>query len=239
MIIRRLLLVLSIVVTGSLAFAAAASAAGGFGPGKYTFESSGAYATFGGGFTKGGPSGPSWNVAVNQGLTSFKPMQPNGPRILMNSTVVSLNEVDATGMGGFGCFMVPDSDFTVARDLSSAALHTVLTAAEACPGFASPVGAAGPYAGGGGGGGGLQLPISVDVTWTAPGPTSTFSQSFSISCLDYSIDGSSTNPSRNAAATGTISALPGLFGGSGANVSTSKGTLDIHGLPDPACGYIG
>src|SRR5690348_18155509 len=119
MFVRRLVLIFSIFVTGSLAFAAAALAAGGgLGPGKYSFTSSGAFASFGMG-GKGGPAGPSWSVSVNEGLNSFKTAR-GGPRLVDHSTVVYVTEFDASGNGGFGCFVIPGSAFTVSRDLSTA-----------------------------------------------------------------------------------------------------------------------
>jgi hypothetical protein len=233
MFIRRLALVFSIVFCASLALAAAAVAAGGFGPGKYTFNSSSANAFFGMG-KKGGPPASSWQVSVNQGLNSFKPTQPKGPRIVNNSTMVFISEFDASGTGGFGCFVVPDGNFTVSSDLQSAALHTTLTAAEACPGFGTPVGGSKDVVFAGGNGG-LALPITVDVTWGATGAVTTFNQSFSLSCLDYSVDGNSTNHSTNAGAAGAISALTGQFNSEFADVSTSVGKLDIRGIPQAAC----
>src|ERR1700704_2942130 len=127
MIFRRLALVFSIAICGSVALAAAASAAGGgLGPGKYSFTSSAANALFGAG-AKGGPPAPTFSVSVNRGLNSFQPMHPKGPRTVFESTMVFVNEFDATGAGGSGCFVIPESDFTVAKDLQSAALHTTLT----------------------------------------------------------------------------------------------------------------
>ena len=233
MIVRRLALVFSIVFCASLALAAAAVAAGGMGPGKYTFNSSSANAFFGMG-KKGGPPVASWQVSVNQGLNSFKPTHPNGPRIVTNSTMVFVSEFDALGNGGFGCFVVPDASFTVSRDLKSAALHTTLTADEACPGFGTPVGGSKDVVFAGGNGG-LALPITVDVGWTATGAVTTYQQSFSISCLDYNADGNSTNQSTNAGATGTISALTGSFNSEFADVSTTVGKLNIRGIPQVAC----
>ena len=233
MFIRRLALVFSIVFCGSLALAAAAVAAGGMGPGKYTFNSSSANAFFGMG-KKGGPPAASWSVSVNQGLNSFKPMDPPGPRIVNHSTMVFVSEFDALGNGGFGCFVVPDGNFTVSRDLQSAALHTTLTASEACPGFATPVGGSKGVVFAGGNGG-LALPITVDVTWSATGAVTTFQQSFSISCLDFNIDGNSTNQSTAAGAKGTISALSGQFNSEFADVDTTVGKLDIRGTPQAAC----
>jgi hypothetical protein len=237
MILRRLLLVFSTVLCGSIALAAAASAAGGLGPGKYTFTSSSADAFFGMG-KKGGPPAASWSVSVNHGLNSFKPTHPTGPRIVTNSTIVYVTEFDANGAGGYGCFIVPDTDFAVGKGLSSAALHTTLTADEACPGYAAAVGGSKDvfFAGGNGG---LSLPVTVDVTWNGGGPTTTFKQTFSIDCLGYSQSGSSNNQSQSASAAGTISALPGSFNADLGDVNSSDGNLDIRGLPDPSCGLVG
>src|SRR5690242_21137101 len=110
MIVRRFALVLSIVFCGSLALAAAAVAAGGMGPGKYTFHNTSADAFFGMG-KKGGPPSPSWSVSVNQGLNSFK-SKSGGPTVVRN-TMVFITEFDGSGNGGYGCFVIPDGDFTV------------------------------------------------------------------------------------------------------------------------------
>jgi hypothetical protein len=233
MFIRRLAIVFAIVFCGSLALAAAAVAAGGLGPGKYTFDSSSANAFFGMG-KKGGPPSPSWSVSVNHGLNSFKPK--DGARTVYNNTIVYVSEWDATGNGGYGCFVVPDSAFVVARDLSSASLHASLTADEACPGYATPV--AGGKDAFAGGSSGLALPISVDLTWTATGAVTTYDQSFSLQCLSYNESGNSSNKSTGAGATGTISALNGQFNSEYADVTTTVGKLDIKGVPPSGCfGY--
>lgn len=233
MFIRRLAIVFAIVFCGSLALAAAAVAAGGLGPGKYTFDSSSANAFFGMG-KKGGPPSPSWSVSVNQGLNSFKPK--DGPRTVYDNTIVYVNEWDAMGNGGYGCFVVPDSTFVVARDLSNASLHATLTADEACPGYATPLGGdKGAFAGGNSG---LALPIAVDLTWTATGAVTTYDQSFSLQCLSYNESGSSANESTGAGATGTISALSGQFNSEYADVTSTVGKLDVKGTPPSGCfGY--
>ena len=234
MFARRLALVFAIVFCGSLAMAAAAFAAGGMGPGKYSFTSQSASAFFGMG-KKGGPPASSFMVSVNQGLNSFKPAQ--GPRTVSNNTVVFVSEFDASGNGGYGCFVVPDIDFTVSHDLQSAALHATLTADEACTGYGSPVGGAKDVAYAGGVSG-LVLPVTVDVTWNANGAVSTCKNTFSFQCLQYSEDGSSTNQTTNAGASGSISALSGQFNSDLADLSSAKGQLDIKGVPATACfGY--
>jgi hypothetical protein len=238
MIVRRLVLVFSIALCGSLALAAGAYAAGGgFGPGKMSFSSTAANATVG----KSGPAGPYLNVSVNQGYNSFQPTHPHGPRTVMYSTMVFYSDFNpATGVGGSGCFVVPASDFTVARGLQSASLHTTLTADEQCPGFGTPVGKGGAgFAGGGGGGGGagLTLPITVDVTWTGNGAITKYSDRFSLSCLGYAQDGTNVSSDSAGGATITTSDL-GQLAADFADVSSSDGTLDISGSPQPSCfGY--
>ena len=236
MFVRRLVLVFSIAICGSLAFAAAALAAGGgLGAGNYSFTSRSADAFFGQG-GKGGPPGPSWSVSVNQGLNSFQPTHPGGPRLVQNSTMVFVTQFDASGNGGFGCFVVPNSAFVVSRDLQTASLHTLLTADEVCPGYGTPVDGAGKasvFAGGDGGT--LPLPLQVDVTWTARSAVSTYKDVFTFRCLTYNEDGNSTNQNVNAAASGTISALSGSFAADFADIDSGSNELHIHNAPPDAC----
>lgn len=238
MFVRRIVLAFSIVLCGSLALAAAVLAAGGgFGPGKYTFSSTSANATFG--QPKGG-TGPFVNVSVNQGYNSFKPMHPNGPRTVLYDTMVQYSEFDpATGIGGFGCFIVPNADFTVAKGLQSATLVATLSPDEACPGYGAPVAGAqnpaGFAGGGGGGGGGLNLPITIAMTWTGDGVVSTYQDRNSFECLAYTETGTNTYSDSAGGASGTVSSQTGTLNADYADVSSSKGTLDISGTPQPPC----
>ncbi|HKV88635.1 MAG TPA: hypothetical protein VJT78_11620 [Candidatus Dormibacteraeota bacterium] len=231
MFVRRFALVLSIVFCGSLALAAAGIAAGGLGPGKYTFHNTSADAFFGMG-KKGGPPSPSWSVSVNRGLNSFK--SKSGGPIVVRNTMVSITEFDGSGNGGYGCFVIPDGDFTVDHKLQSATLTTTLSADEACGGYGSPVGGGkdGVYAGGSSG---LVLPISLNVTWTATGAITTYTNSFSVKCLDYKQDATSDVSSTSAEGSGSISALPGQFQSDFADISSGDGKSDVHNVPQAAC----
>jgi hypothetical protein len=155
--------------------------------------------------------------------------------------MVFVTEFDATGAGGYGCFVIPAANFTVAKDLQSAALHTTLTADEACPGYGSPVAAGknfAAYAGGGGGGGGLLLPITVDVSWTGNGVVSTYKDRSSFQCLSYSEDGTSSNRDSSGSASVAVSTLTGSFISLSADVSSADSQLDIKGTSQPPCfGY--
>lgn len=236
MFARRFALVLSIVFCGSLALAAAGIAAGGLGPGKYSFQNTAANAFFGMG-KKGGPPAPSWSVFVSHGLNSFK--SGGGERYVANDTVAFVTEFDANGGGGYGCFVIPDGDFVVAKDLGSASLHTTLTTDEECGGYGGPVGGGkdAVYPGGKGGGG-LTLPLSVDVSWSAAGAITTNINSFRTQCLNFNEDATSTVDSTAAGASGSISALPGSFSADFSDISHSKGNFDITNTPAAAClGY--
>jgi hypothetical protein len=232
MFVRRFALVLAIVFCGSLALAAAGIAAGGLGPGKYSFSNMSANAFFGMG-AKGGPPAPSWSVSVSHGLNSFK--NSAGAPYVTNNTVVFITEFDATGDGGYGCFVIPDNEFMVARDLSSASLNAVLTADEECGGYGGPVGGGKDAVFAGGKGGGLSLPLSVDVTWSAFGAITTFTNSFTTRCLNFIEDASSTVNSTSASANGSISALTGSFNADFSEVSRSDGNFDVTNTPQAAC----
>lgn len=234
MFLRRFVLILSIAITGSLAFAAAGIAAGGgLGPGVYSFSSRSADASFGMG-GKGGPPTASWSVQVNQGLNSVKQARKPGPPIVQKSTMVFLSEFDANGNGGFGCFTVPDSAFTLSSDLQTASLHAVLTSDEVCGGFAKAVNS-NDNGGLAGGEGGLTLPITVDVTWTATSATTTYKNVFTFRCLNYGEEGNGSFQTVNATASGTISNMTGTFASDFADATSGSNQMTIHGLVPDAC----
>jgi hypothetical protein len=239
-LLKKLALVVSIVFCGSLVLAAAAFAAvggggGGLSPGSYTFTNKDASAYFG--TLKGGPPGQGFMVSVDQGLNSFRPKDPKGPRTVMNSTIVSLILFDDVGNSTYGCFIINPADFTASKDLQTARVHTTLTTGEVCPGFGVPVSgtdSTGPFAFGGGGTG-LPLPISLDVTWTGLGVTSTGSDRNTFQCLDYSTQFTSTYNSSNANAAGTMSAIAGSFNTQSAVVTSSAAHATVKGAIQPAC----
>ncbi|HSS61687.1 MAG TPA: hypothetical protein VLK30_09555 [Candidatus Limnocylindrales bacterium] len=237
MIVRRLVLLISIVFTGSLALAAAAAAAGGGGgltPGQYTFTDFSASADFGG---KGGPPVTSYSIFVNRGLNSFHSEDNQGSDrgTVMLSTMVQFTQIDPSGVSTFGCFIIPDGDFVVAGNLKSASLHTTLVTPN-CPGIGgAPVGGAPQVGPKPAGGGGLALPIRIDITWTAPGVIATSHDRFNFSCLDRSENGTSTfRDSLGGSASGSIGTTTGLFS-QGGDISSQNGTLEVEGNVIPPC----
>jgi hypothetical protein len=236
MIVRRLVLVFSIVFCGSLALAAAAVAAvpGPLPPGDYTFSSTSANAFFGG---KGGGPQPSFSVFVNQGLNSFQPSDGdnNDSGSVIPSTMVQFTAFDSKGVGGTACYIIPNSDFKVSKNLQSASLHTTLSSGSVCPGLGAPVGGApvpGPKAGSGGG---LPPSIKVDLTWSGVGVVSTMHDRFTFSCLAHRESGTNTfRDSLGGTASGTIGTTSGLST-LVADVSAQDGQLDIQGNIQPPC----
>lgn len=238
MIVRRLVLVLSIVVCGSLAMAAAVfGAGGGLGPGQTLFSDTNANASFGG---KGGPP-EGFSVFVNQGLNSFEP-EDGGVTTVNRSTIVKLTVFTASGTGG-ACYVIPDSDFVVSRNLQSATLNTTLTTANMCKGKGTPTISSGapPLSTNGVLPPVINLPpsITIDVTWNGTGVTSVLRSKSTFECLDYSTDMSSTNRAAAAGATGSISMLTGSRTASYAVVGSTDGTIDVSGVLSSSCPLLG
>ena len=237
MFIRRLVLVFSIVVCGSLALAAAALAAGGgLPPGQTLFSDTSANAFFGTG--KGAPPN-GFFVFVNQGLNSFEPENSTGVTTVTHSTIVQLQVFTPTG-GGSACYVIPDSDFTFSRNLQSASLHTTLTTANMCKGKGAPaIGKSGaaPLAPNGVLPPGPSLPpsITIDATWTGTGVMSTRRDRASFECLDYSSDSSLTLRAAVSNAAGSISMLKDSFTSQAAAVGSNDGTIDVSGSISPSC----
>jgi hypothetical protein len=245
MIVRRLALVFSIVICGSLALAAAAAAAG-LGPGQYSFTNTSANAFFGGG--KGGPQPAlGFSVFVNRGLNSFQPESSDGGGTVTTSTMVQLSWFTATG-GGFACYVVPNSDFVVSKSLQSASLHTTLNSTNLCPGFGVPAigkAAVPPLAVNASqasvavkGGGGPPPPMTLDVTWSGLGVTSLLHDRSTYKCLDYATESSFTAHASSASAAGNLSMITGSFTTPQAVVGSSDGQININGSLSPSCSFI-
>jgi hypothetical protein len=241
MIIRRLVLVFSIVVCSSLALATAVfGAGGGLTPGQYSFNDTSANAFFG--YGKGGPP-EGFSVFVNRGINSFEPEDSTGGTTVVRSTMVQLAVYSAT-VNGFACYVIPESDFVVSSNLQSASLHTTLTTANLCKGFGVPAtsktavaplvanAAAAPA-------GGLPPTITLNVTWTGNGVTAYMTSKTSLECLDYSNQGSFKGRSVAAGAAGTISMLAGSFttAPNTAVIGSSDSTIEISGYQSPSCPF--
>lgn len=231
---RRLSLVVSIVVCGSLALAAAAMAAGGggLGPGTYTFVNTTAAAQFG---VFNDPTQPpvGFAIFVDKGLNSFEPKKSAAQ--VSESTIVNLDIAGPNGGGSF-CFVLSDpTQFQISSNLQSASLHALLRPEDQCN-FGGPVtGKArmAPFAGGGGPG--LQPPFQVDVTWTGTGVTGSGKDRGSFKCGDYSTKTSSEQRTAGETSTGQIANLFASTSSSTAGVIATSTHLDISGFPKQGC----
>ncbi len=154
-------------------------------------------------------------INVDRGVQTFKLRGVTGPPVMFGpETVLNYFGSSPDGTVFFtGCFVIPDSAFTVASGLSTATLKVDPSIETPCPGFLIPAGAGGrpglsqvvPDGGGGGGGGGE--PITANLVWTSNGAVTNASDVFSSRCqgaLAHSV-GSSANTF--ASVSGSVSVL--------------------------------
>jgi hypothetical protein len=201
---KRILPVAGII--GLLAIALAGSAAAGpigFGqPGLFKFTDWQANATLVDPITGNIYGG----LFVDRGMQSFKAKHtPGAPVIEQAGTVLVVKE-----LAGFGCWMIPDSAFVIANNLSGATLNIHATADMQCPG--SFVGSAT------GGKPALQntLAIGVDdppaqvtdivvnLNWIGSGALWSNGNSSTSKCLDYIATFHSSSDYEFSTATGSV-----------------------------------
>lgn len=206
---KRFLPIVGVLGIMSVALAGTAAAGGGGygGPGKFTFSDWSAQATI-----IDGTGNFLGLVTVDRGAQSFRPKgKSGGVPFEQNATTLAVNTPT-----GYGCWVIPDSAFIVASNLSSASLHISADASMVCPGFLVS-GAAGGRPGlqsvigmGGGPGGGTQLTaITVDMTWTGNGALWENQNSGSSRCLSYKATNKGTFDYEYAAAAGSVGDLAG------------------------------
>jgi hypothetical protein len=232
--LKRVGLAVSIVSVISFSLAAAVVASGGgLPPGDYAFTNTGGQAFFTS--PGGGKGAPGFDVLVNRGVNSLQAEDGAGSPTVTKSTMLQLSVFSPTGGGG-GCFIIKPADFTVGRNLQTAALHTTVMAADLCPGIGAPVKGAGISAPlPGGGGGGLVFPVKVDVTWSGLGLTGVGHDTNTFVCGDYSTRSKTTARSAGSTASGTVSSLDGTFTSNFAGLNTSDTQLQVNGALKPAC----
>lgn len=226
---RRFALVASILLTGSLAFAASVQAAPGPAPGKGGggFLAAGNYnfTTLRASFNLfGDPSQPQIGLFVTGGPSTSQPV--GGPSTASNSLSMFFNISSPSGTNGGGCVMLANpSDFTVSSDVSSASLHTTITdQTQLCGG---PIN--------------LPLPLQIDISWTGSGPIETSHDVSTFGCASYSQESQTSDTSNNSTATASFSALTGSFSTSQAGMGIRTQTIHAQGAvpPDSCSGGIG
>jgi hypothetical protein len=226
--------VLSVVALGG---AVLASGSPGFGtPGTTKFKDLNATAQL------SDSNGISLFLSVDRGVQTFKLKGVAGPPVMVGpETVLNYfgNSPDGTSFFS-GCFVVPDSAFTVASDLSTATLKVDPSVETPCPGFLLPAGSGGrpglsgvaPDGGSGGGGGGT--PITANLVWTSNGAVTSVNDTFSSRCQGAFAHSVGTSNSTFASVSGSLSLLADVTT-QFANVSTFSTTEVTTGTFSNAC----
>ena len=202
---KRLLPIAGIIglLTIVLAGSAAAGGGGGYGgPGMFKFTDWSANANL------ADPSGNSYrSVYVDRGMQSFKLKHtPGAPVVERPGTVLNVFEAS-----GYGCWIIPDSAFVAASDLSGATLNIHATLGMVCPGFyvgSATGGKPGLQSALGFGGGGPPpnqiTDITVNLTWTGSGALWTNTSSGNSKCMGYVATFHGSFDNEFATATGTV-----------------------------------
>lgn len=230
---------LSIAVAGS----AAAGGGGGYGgPGLFRFSDTNAVANFGDPYSG---VGPSTFIYLDRGQLSFKAKHtPGAPITEVNGTMLSVNEYSDTA-SAFGCWIIPDSAFTVSSDLSNASVNVHATAAMVCPGIfvgSAAGGKPGLQTSIGYGGGGqpptLITDLVVNVTWAGSGALWSNSNSGTSHCQSYTANFHGTFDYQYATASGSVGDLTGQSDPL-AQIGQNTQTNNANGTPSSACNPYG
>ena len=250
-LLRRFALSLGVAVALVSAVAVASvGAAGGFGSGagRFTFTDKSAFASY---FNPIDQS--STNISVDRSLYMSRSRAgggtTSGVMTVLSLSVYLPDPSDPTLPPLFeadGCFVIPDSDFTVAPDLQTATLNATVGAGDICPGFLVPVNGAAPAKGGGGGGGGFTFPLTVTAVWTGTGATGVQEDQGTFRCQTFvssmhNHSESATSSSVTASITGFSSFAGGLDSGVFGAVSNTTSTFIVAGtgVITAACGGKG
>jgi hypothetical protein len=242
----RLLPILGITGLFSIALAGSAGAGGGWppAPGTYKMKDISANASLAGPLTtictpKGCFPQPSEFAYVNvdRGLHTFKPR--GGETLVQQSgTMLNLSLYTTSGPGVNGCWIIADSDFIVAENLSSASLLTTVPAASNCPGTPLAVSSTNvvtPKGGGGGGGGGGTEPITLNVSWTYKGVVSHSQDEGELVCGSFKTKSAFDLDHATAVSQGQITGASATLTADFASIDNSSSKQVVKGTPLAAC----
>lgn len=176
-------------------------------------------------------------VSVDRGLHTFKPR--GGTQLVQQSgTMLTLYMFSATGPSVDGCWIIADSDFAVAKDLSSATLSTTVPGASNCPGSPLAVSSTNVVTGkggGGGGGGGGTGPITLNLSWTYKGVVSHGHDDGQFSCGSFATVAGADFDHATATSQGQISAASASLASEYASIDQSMSRQLVKGAPVDAC----
>jgi len=243
----RLLPILGITGLFSIALAGSAVAGGGGwppAPGNYQTADTSAYASLVGPSTivctpKGCYPQPSdfAYISVDRGLHTFKPR--DGARLVQQTgTMLNLYMNSVSGVSVNGCWIIADSDFTVARDLSSASLSTTVPGESNCPGAPLAVSSTNVVTGkggGGAGGGGASAPITLNIGWTYKGVVSHLRDDGKMTCGSFTTVAGVDADHATALSQGQISGASASLTSEYASIDQSSSRQIVKGVPVDAC----
>lgn len=242
----RLLPILGVTGLFSIALAGSVVAGGGGwppAPGNYRTADTSANASLVGPSTiVCGPKGcypqPSdfAYVTVDRGLHTFKP-RGGGQLVQQSGTELDLFMYTASGPSVSGCWIIADSDFTVAKDLSSASLSTTVPGESNCPGAPLAVSATNGVTGkgGGGGGGGGTGPITLNLSWTYKGIVSHMHDDGNLTCGSFSTAAGFDADHATATSQGQITGASASLTSDYASIDQSTSRQVVKGVPVDAC----
>jgi hypothetical protein len=222
--------IVSVVAMGGAVLAAG----GGFGgPGTIKFQDLSASAQF------TDSSGTFLFLSVDRGMQTFKLRGAGGTVMVGPETVLNYFGNDALGNSINGCFVIPDSRFTVASGLSTATLNVDPSVETPCPGFLVPAGAGRPGLSGvvpnaGGGGGGGLTPITANIVWTSNGAITSSNNTSSTRCQGTVSHNVGSSDSTFASVAGSLSLLTNVSAGY-ATISDFTNTTVTTGFFSNAC----
>jgi hypothetical protein len=223
-LLRRLALAVSMVLCCSFAFATASMAAGPGGPpGPPPPPPAGIYHTatlrahYSLNLNKGGQF-PSISITVMRTTQESKPL--GGPSTVTTETDLNFFVFDGTTPNS-GCFILTaPGDFTVSKDLKTAALKTTIPGANVDCGSPST----------------LPPGLVIDVAWTGTDAIATSRDSNRFDCLTYRSETTTTDGSNNASAVATMTPLlAGPFAADQAGFGSGDQRIHAQGTFQPSC----
>ena len=160
--------------------------------------------------------------SVDRGMQTFKAKQASGPPVVIGPATMLKLEVDIPSGFAFGCWIIPDSAFTVSGDLSSAALTTtVRPGVSECPGpsLSAATGARPglealslePLQEGPPGSFGFIGPVQIRLSWTFLGAVFKSRVTNNASCAGFISNAQGSDERAFANATATLSATIATF----------------------------
>lgn len=187
------------------------------------------------------------NLFVDRGMQSFKLKHtPGAPVVEQPGTVLNVFEQTATTFA-YGCWLIPDSTFAIASNLSSATLNVHATPTMQCPGFFVGSATGGKpslqsslgFGGGGPGGPPTQITdITVQMTWTGNGALWENQNSGTSHCQNYTANFHGAIDYEFAPAAGTFGDL-GSVTDPLAQIGHSTQSFNSSTAPSAACNPYG